>query len=183
MEGSTWTTTSRSGRDLTTYTNCFRHRGDSVPSTSRWFRLGALLLLATFTLLGGPTGCRAEQYSCQYASYPPDSSPEDGDWEYMLVVTVSADHNLTRVEDKRVRLVVEDVQKRKLLDDKVVLRSARLRPIVTWETATDLQVELIEVGSPRSSDDYNATLVRNGARSRLRLNYHWNPTTKRYELR
>lgn len=143
------------------------------------------LTIGAFLTLLFVGGCQPRQYSAHYFSFPPQSQPESG-WQYLLKVTSSTEAKGSeyRKSEKDVSIVIEDRQKRRLLDDRLRFNCASIESSATWGKFEEIQVDLVEVGNEyrgseaRHNDPYSVALARSGPRQFAHLLYRFDATAK-----
>ena len=134
--------------------------------------VAAIGLLAALSLLG----CRSvltERVDAGF--FPTGSDYVHHDWNYMVVLTVETSDAgpMTRLQNKTVFISVVDRSGKRLLNDRVDVRSCMVVGRSTWATFENLEVVIREEGAADSGDPYSVALAKSGPRTVMKLRYEY----------
>ncbi len=127
--------------------------------------------------------CQSTAYSILYFTYPPDTKPHEGDYEYlgMIYYETQQGENSTDRKQKNVRIEIKDKEKNIKLKREYQLTSATIDHKTTWDDLNTLRIELYERGNKyNDTDDYNRFLLEEGPRKLLVLEFTYDKTKDQF---
>ena len=80
-------------------------------------------------------GCKGESYYFKAFAYPPNSKPDENDWEYSgkIIVTSDVKGSISQLSHKEVQIVVFDKNKKQCLADKITLNCGFIDFVIKWD--------------------------------------------------
>jgi len=140
-----------------------------------------MLFLVLLVLIGSVwlAGCRGTAFLGRGVG----QFPAQGALQYgaELYIETPDSGSMFALQDKDLWVRVYDTSHALVLNDRLERRrAAMVEGTADWPTFDDLTVVIKEVGDPRSSDPYNAELVRSGPRTLFTLHYRYDEARQEF---